>query len=78
MALKVGNLIRWVQSHKSYEANGDVLVGLEPIYKYGVVMEVSKKSPSQIIVASCDDAHWHIVDTQYDTYEVISDGVKDG
>ncbi len=78
MALKIGNLIRWVASHKSYEANGDVLVGLEPIYKYGIVMKISKKSSNQIVVASCEDARWHIIDTEYDSYEVLSEGAQDG
>jgi imidazole glycerol phosphate synthase subunit HisF len=78
VALKIGNLIRWVASHKSYEANGDVLVGLEPIYKYGIVMKISKKSSNQIVVASCEDARWHIIDTEYDSYEVLSEGAQDG
>lgn len=78
MALKIGNLIRWVASHKSYEANGDVLVGLEPIYKYGIVMKISKKSSNQIVVASCEDARWHIINTEYDSYEVLSEGAQDG
>ena len=47
MAVKKGTLIKWVSSHKSYEANGDVLVGLEPIYKYGIIMEVSRKNKQQ-------------------------------
>ena len=46
MTHEKGTLIRWVSTHKSYEANGDVLVGLEPIYSYGIVMEVSKKDPN--------------------------------
>tara|TARA_R100001163_G_C5063174_1_gene200403 strand:- start:279 stop:515 length:237 start_codon:yes stop_codon:yes gene_type:complete len=78
VALKIGNLIRWVASHKSYEANGDVLVGLEPIYKYGIVMKISKKSSNQIVVASCEDARWHIINTEYDSYEVLSEGAQDG
>lgn len=78
MALKIGNLIRWVASHRSYEANGDVLVGREPIYKYGIVMEISKKSSNQIIVASCEDARWHIIDTEHDNYELLSEGAQDG
>ena len=74
MALKIGNLVRWVSSHKSYESNGDILVGLEPIYKYGVVLKVSPKSPSHFIVASCDDARRHVLDTEYDAIEILSEG----
>ena len=78
MGIQVGNLVRWIVSHKSYEAYGDVLVGLEPIYKYGVVVKKSSKSPSHIVVATCDDARWHIVDTRYDSVEVLSGETENG
>ena len=45
VALEVGNLIRWVVSHASYEASGDVLVGREPIYKYGIVLKSFYEKP---------------------------------
>lgn len=78
MGVEVGNLVRWVISHKSYESNGDVLVGIEPIYKYGVVVKKSPISPTHIVVATCDDARWHVVDTRYDSVEVLSEGTKNG
>ena len=78
VALQVGYLIRWIVSHASYEASGDVLVGREPIYKYGIVLKVSPRSPSHFIIATYDDARWHVLDTEYDDYEVLSNGVKDG
>ena len=77
MSLKVGSLVRWVSSHRSYEANGDILVGLEPIYKYGVVLEASKKSEKHFVVAACDDMRWHVINTEFDSVEVLSEG-KDG
>jgi len=78
VALKVGNLIKWITSHKSYEANGDVLVGLEPIYKYGVVVKRSEISPTHFVVAACDDARWYILDTRIDSIEIISGGSENG
>ena len=78
VGLKRGNLIKWCLGHKSYEAFGDVLVGREPIYKYGIVLKVSPRSPSHFIIATYDDARWHVLDTEYDYYEVLSNGVKDG
>ncbi len=78
MALEVGNLIRWVVSHASYEASGDVLVGREPIYRYGIVLKISQQSPSHFVVAACDDARWHVIDTKYDQYEILSNGVNNG
>jgi len=74
VVLKIGNLIRWVSAHRSYEADGDILVGLEPIYKYGVVLKVSAKSSTHFVVASFDDARWHLIDTEYDDVEIISEG----
>jgi len=70
-------LIRWVTTHKSYEANGDVLVGLDPVYSYGIVMEVSKKDPSYLAVASFADGRWHVVDVHNNDIKVISEA-KDG
>lgn len=66
--------MRWLSGHHSYEANGDVLVGVLPIYKYGIVMEVSKKNPSYFIVASCDDGRWHVLDIHQDDIEILSRG----
>ena len=57
-----------------YEANGDILVGVEPIYKYGIIMEVSKKKSSYLIVASCDDGRWHLLDIHEDDIEILSRG----
>jgi hypothetical protein len=73
MGITRGALIRWIYSHKSYEANGDVLVGLEPIYGYGIIMKVSKKDPNYIAVASCSDGRWHVVDIHHDDIQVISE-----
>lgn len=73
MVVKKGTLIRWVSSHKSYEANGDVLVGLEPIYKYGIIMEVSRKNSSYLAVASFCDGTWHVVDVHHDEIKIISE-----
>ena len=73
MAVKKGTLIRWVSAHKSYEANGDVLVGLEPIYKYGIIMEVSRKNSNYLAVASFDDGAWHVVDVYHNDIKIISE-----
>ena len=73
MGITTGTLIKWVSSHRSYEANGDVLVGLEPIYKYGIIMKVSQQNPSYLAVASCNDGRWHIVNVHEDDYEILSE-----
>ena len=45
-----GDYVRWLTGHGVYEAHEDKLVGAEPIYTYGIVMEVSKVDPGAIIV----------------------------
>ncbi len=77
MGTTTGTLIKWVASHRSYAANGDVIVGLEPIYKYGIIMKVSKSNENYLAVASCDDGRWHIVNVHEDDFEVISEA-RDG
>ena len=73
MAFSKGTLIRWVSAHKSYQANGDVLVGLEPIYKYGIIMEVSSTNSNYLAVASFGDGAWHVVDVHHNDIKVISE-----
>ena len=73
MGVTKGTLIKWVESHKSYEANGDVLVGLEPIYNYGIIMEVSHKNPNYLAVASFGDGRWRVVDVHNDDIKIISE-----
>jgi len=77
MDYKKGTLIKWIESHRSYEANGDVLVGLEPIYRCGIIMEVSTKDPRYIAVASCSDGRWHVVNIHHDSIEILSE-VRNG
>ena len=43
MAIKRGDLVRWVADHDIYEASGDVLVGINPNYRHGIIIEVSVK-----------------------------------
>jgi len=47
-----GDFIRWLTGHSVYEAHSDRLVGAVPIYRYGIIMEVSQVDPGAIIVHS--------------------------
>lgn len=72
-----GDLVRWVVGHATYEAHPDRLVGSNPIYKYGIVMQVSKKCSSAIVVHSCGfdpDHRLIILDGMEDDIEVLSKG----
>jgi len=77
MDYKKGTLIKWIESHRAYEANGDVLVGLEPVYRCGIIMEVSKQDPKYMAVACCSDGRWHVVNVFHDDITVLSE-VKNG
>ena len=54
MALKRGDLVRWVIDHDIYEASGDVLVGVSPNYRHGIIMEVSAKDNNAIMIYRSD------------------------
>ena len=71
-----GDLVRWVIGHATYEAHPTKLVGSDPIYKYGIVMQVSKKDPLAIIVHSynMDDPRLIILHATDDDIEVMSKG----
>ena len=67
-------MIKWVTAHVSYVSDGDILVGLEPIYKHGVVLKVSEKDPSYFIAICSEDNRWHVLDTQMDDFVILSEG----
>lgn len=50
----IGDLIRWVVGHTTYESDGKNLYGKDEIYNHGIVMEVSHVDPKCIIVHSRD------------------------
>lgn len=65
-SFKNGDLVEWVLDYAGYEANGDVLVGIDPNIARGVVMRVSKKDERYMAVFRFADGNWHVVDTLYD------------
>lgn len=52
MAHRVGDLIKWVSHHDIFEASGDVVRGIAPVYSRGIVIEVSHAEP-QSLIAHC-------------------------
>ena len=82
MELKRGDLVRWVVDHEIYEATGDVLVGVCPSYRHGIIMEVSHKDANAVMVYCYDckkrrENNWMILDLIHDTLEVLN-GTSDG
>jgi hypothetical protein len=75
--LKRGDLIRWVVDHDVYEASDDVLRGISPNYRHGIIMEVSTKDTDAVMVFCYDcrkkrEGNWMILDAGLDRLEVLS------
>lgn len=72
-----GAYIRWIVGHKVFQAYEHNLVGADPIYRYGIVMEVSHVDPNAIIVHSDTERrgnHLVILDMIDDNVEILSKG----
>ena len=71
-----GDLVRWTIGHATYAAHPNKLVGADPIYKYGIVMQVSEKDPLAIVVHSygSDDHRLIILNGGDDVIEIMSKG----
>jgi hypothetical protein len=79
MTLKRGDLIRWVIEHEIYEASGDVLRGIKPNYRHGIVMEVSATDSNAIMIHCYDckdrrESGWIILNLIHDEFEILSGG----
>ena len=77
MSIKRGDLIRWIVDHEIYEASGDVLVGVKPNYRHGIIMEVSTVDPNHVMVLCYDckqkrEGTWMILNMIQDDFEVLS------
>lgn len=82
MELKRGDLVRWVADHNAYEASGDVLRGIDPNYRHGIIMEVSQIDTNAVMVYCYDckkkkEGSWMILDMIHDSFEVLS-GASNG
>ena len=82
MGLKRGDLVRWVVDHDVYESSGDVLVGVSPNYRHGIIMEVSVKDANAVMVYCYDckkkkEGSWMILNMIHDSFEVLS-GASNG
>ena len=76
MAHKVGDLIKWVSHHDVFEASGDVVRGIDPVYARGIVMEVSAKEPDALIAHcfNCKRSTLVILNAEYDGVITLSEG----
>lgn len=77
MALKRGDLVRWIIDHEIYESSGDVLRGIQPNYRHGIIMEVSAKDNKAVMVYCYDckkkkESSWLMLSMIHDEFEVLS------
>ncbi len=77
MGLKRGDLVRWVVDHDMYEAGADVLRGIKPNYRHGIIMEVSAKDNNAVMIYCYDckkprEGRWMILNLLQDEFEVLS------
>ncbi len=74
-----GDLVRWVIGHATFAAHPDRLVGADPIYKYGIIMQVSQIDPMAVVVhtyGSATDSRMVILDGKIEDIEILSKGGK--
>ena len=77
MELKRGDLVRWIIEHQIYEASGDVLRGIKPTYRHGIVVEVSVKDNSAAMLYCYDckkkkESNWMVLNAEHDEFEILS------
>jgi hypothetical protein len=76
MVHKVGDLIRWVSYHDAFEASGDVVTGISPVYSSGIVIEVSNVKKDALIAHcfDCKGASLVVLDAIHDGIVTLSEG----
>jgi|TARA_Y100000034_G_scaffold126961_1_gene179019 hypothetical protein len=75
VALKRGDLVRWIIDHDIYASDGDTLRGVQPNYRHGIIMEVSKKDQNAVIVCCYDcerEGSWMVLNLIHDEFEILS------
>jgi hypothetical protein len=71
---KVGDMIRWIIDYKSFISDEDLLYPHEPIYEYGIIIEIANDDPYSVSVASTNSGKIEIIHMIIDGFEVISKG----
>jgi len=77
--LQCGDLIRWVYDYNIYAAYDDGVVGYDPAYRHGIIMEVSHTDPNTLAVFcfDCSDVNWMLVNIITDEVEILSRGYNE-
>ena len=75
MELFRGDLIKWISHHDTFEASHLGVTGINPIYRFGIVLEVSSKKTTAIIAHcfDCKDSKLVILDVEHDHIKLVSE-----
>jgi hypothetical protein len=74
-ALKQGALVRWIEDYSIYAAYDDGLIGYDPTYRHGIVIDVSAVDTNKVAVYCYDckeEGHWIILDLVLDELDILS------
>jgi hypothetical protein len=71
---KVGDMIRWIVDYKSFVADEDMLYPHEPIYEYGIIIEIANDDPYSVAVACTNSGKIDIIHMIIDGFEIVSRG----
>ena len=68
-----GDLVRWIVDYELFAADDTgKTYPLEPVYQYGIVVEVSPEDPSMVVIYNPYQAEWWIGNKAGDQIEIIS------
>ena len=73
MGLNKGDLIRWVDDYDMYAASEHEVQPIRPIYAYGIIIEVSKNDPKNVVVCRLQNEGPNLVlHMIHDGFELVS------
>jgi hypothetical protein len=71
---KTGDMIRWIVDYNSFIADEDMLYPHEPVYEYGIIIEISNDDPYSVVVAATNSGKIDIIHMIIDGFEIVSRG----
>ena len=73
MSLNKGDLIRWIDDYDLYAVSEDEVEPIQPIYAYGIIIEVSKNDPKNVVVCRLEsDGPNLVLHMIHDGFELVS------
>jgi len=73
VGLKKGDLIRWVEDYDMYAASETEVQPIRPLYAYGIIIEVSKNDPKNVVVCKLkNDGTSIVLHMIHDGFELVS------